>query len=513
MDIYLNKEKINYVKSVFNTSLAHEETMEMIVPDALPDILRILDTDATVFLRSKSSDNGRVSVTGIATATVLYSPENESGVRKLVLEIPFTTAGADPEINANSRITAAVKVAAADASMINPRKIIVRVEFLSDIACFNDADLQIASGLDEDNDAGIELMTDNTEIVATTGVKEKTFVISDELSIPGANPPIGEILKSRIQLTPEDTKVVGSKLILKGTANASLLYNAADSNEASKADFNTEFSQIVELDNPGGDNSFNIILMPTNAYFDAEPTAHNPDGRTVIMEVHAVAQCIAQEKKKIAYISDLYSTKYKLEQETSDNIFETRDNSKVNAVFHGLLDTPEHVSRVISLNVHTGPATNTNQSGAMTLRCPILVNAMYMTDENQPMSVKRQYDIETNADVGDNGRCIVNASCGRDIIGVAAGNAIELRIPVEFSITQLAERQIRTLSGLSYDENAPIENVKSPSLTLYRTARGDTLWKLAKKHQTTSKLIMNANSMEKEEGMAPGQLLIIPKKR
>jgi hypothetical protein len=375
-----------------------------------------------------------------------------------------------------------------------------------------EADFQVAAGMDEDNDAGIELMTDSADIMTTTGVKEKTFVISDELTVPNSNPPIGEILKSRIQLTPEDTKVVGSKLILKGTANATLLYNTAGNDETTKADFSTEFSQIIELDNAPGDGSFNIILVPTNAYFDAEPTTHNPDGRTVIMEIHAVAQCIAQEKKKISFISDLYSTKYKLEQSLADNTFETRDNVKSSAVFHGLLETPARVSRVVALNVHTGPVMTQNQGGALVLRCPVFVNAMYQGDDNALMSTARQYEGESNVENAGAGKCEVTANCGRDIYGVASGNAIELRIPVDFMINQTTEHQIKTLSGLSYDETAPIDTGKAPSLVLYRTGKGDTLWRLAKKHQTTPKLIMNANAMEKED-MAPGQLLIIPKKR
>ena len=82
MDIFLNKEKLGYIKNVFSATLPQEETMEMIVPDAMPDIERIVDTDANVFLRSKSTDSGRIMVTGVADVTVLYCPEGEMGVRK-----------------------------------------------------------------------------------------------------------------------------------------------------------------------------------------------------------------------------------------------------------------------------------------------------------------------------------------------------------------------------------------------------------------------------------------------
>jgi hypothetical protein len=114
MDIYLSKEKINHVKSVLNASIPSEETMEMIVPDALPDILRIVDTDAVVYLRSKSTDPGRVTVTGVAAVTVIYCGENESGVYKLDLEIPFTAAASDGEIQPSTRVTANVTVSMAD---------------------------------------------------------------------------------------------------------------------------------------------------------------------------------------------------------------------------------------------------------------------------------------------------------------------------------------------------------------------------------------------------------------
>lgn len=515
MEIYLNKEKINYVKNVLSTSLTHEETMEMIVPDAMPDILRIVDTDATVFLRSKSTDSGRVSVSGVAAVTVIYCPDGESGVRKMELEIPFVTSAGDSEITQNTRITANITVSSADASMINPRKIIVRVDLLTDIACYNDADFMISSGIDEDNEAGIELLTDSCDIFTTTGIKEKTFVISDELSVPGSNPPIGEILKYSVTIIPADTKVVGSKLILRGNTHISVLYSPSGGGDMTKTDFTTEFSQIIELDNAAGDSSFNIILMLTNAYFDAEQSPHNPEGKTLIMELHAVAQCISSEKRRISYISDMYSTKYKLDQSTQDFIFDSKNGTKSNAVFHGVMETPSPVSRVIALNVHAGPVTHTAQAGSpsMTMTSPLFVNALYMSDDGRILSSMRQYEVESNSEVGENSKCSTVASCGRDLYGVAVGNGIELRIPVDFSMTENNEKQINSLAGLSYDETAPIDNSKSPSLIAYRASKGDSLWKLAKKHNSTSKLILSANGLEKEENVGLGQLLIIPRKR
>ncbi len=512
MDIYLNKEKINHVKSVLNTSIASEETMEMIVPDALPDILRIVDADATVFLRSKSTDPGRVTVTGVAAATVIYSGENESGVYKLDLEIPFTAVSSDSEIQPSTRVTADVSVTMADAAMINPRKIIVRVNLMTNVSCFNESELSVASGMDEDNDAEIELLTDANEIETTTGVKEKTFVISDELSVPSANPPIGEILKYKVNLVPEDTKVVGSKMILRGTAYVSLLYKTPEDNELSRSEFNTEFSQILELDGASGECDSTFILMLTNAYFDADPSAQNTDGRTIIMEVHAVAQCVLTEKKTMSYISDMYSTKYKLEPATEDYVFDGRKRLTANSVFHGMLETPMNVSHVIAINVHPGPVTMSQQDGGLMLTCPLTVTAMYAGDDGSIQSATHQFEAEANVETDENVQGSATANSGKDVYGVASGGGIELRIPVEFDVMQVTSKPIRTLTGLSYDETDPVDYSKAPSLVVYRAGQGDTLWNLAKKNRSTARLILEANGLEHEADVA-GQLLIIPKKR
>ena len=511
MDIYLSKEKITHVKSVLNTSIASEETMEMIVPDALPDILRIVDADATVFLRSKSTDPGRVTVMGVAAATVIYSGEDESGIYKMELEIPFSAAASEGEILASSKVTANVTVSSADASMINPRKIIVRINLITNVSCYNDSELSVASGMDEDNDAEIELMTDISEIDTTTGVKEKTFVISDELNVPNSNPPISEIMKYKVNLVPEDTKVVGSKLILRGNAYVSLLYKTTE-NELSRLEFNTEFSQIMELDDAGGECGNTFILMLTNAYFDAEPSAHNPEGRNIIMEVHAVAQCILSEKKRLSYISDMYSTKYMLEQTTEDYSFDGSSSLTAGTVVHGVLETPSNVSHVIGINVHAGEVTMMPQDSVMAMQCKLTVNALYVADDGQVMSVSNEYEALSSAEADANVQVVATASCGKDIYGVATSGGIELRIPVDFNMMLLSSIQIRTLSGLSFDETDPIDNSKAPSLVVYRAGQGDTLWNLAKNNRSTARLILEANGLDHEDNFA-GQLLIIPKKR
>ena len=75
MELELRRDVINCFELVLDTTVCQEETQEAIVPDACPDILRILDSRAQACLTGKQLRDGAVTVTGLVRACVLYLPE------------------------------------------------------------------------------------------------------------------------------------------------------------------------------------------------------------------------------------------------------------------------------------------------------------------------------------------------------------------------------------------------------------------------------------------------------
>ena len=55
MELELERTQLNGFENVLDTMVYHEETLEMIVPDACPDILRIVDTEGNVCLKGKEA--------------------------------------------------------------------------------------------------------------------------------------------------------------------------------------------------------------------------------------------------------------------------------------------------------------------------------------------------------------------------------------------------------------------------------------------------------------------------
>lgn len=75
MEYELEKTRLEGFDMVLDTGLTREETLEMIVPDACPDILRVVETDGRVLIGRREAVAGRVELTGTFQLCVLYVPD------------------------------------------------------------------------------------------------------------------------------------------------------------------------------------------------------------------------------------------------------------------------------------------------------------------------------------------------------------------------------------------------------------------------------------------------------
>ncbi|MDR0905841.1 MAG: DUF3794 domain-containing protein [Oscillospiraceae bacterium] len=513
MEITLTREKLNYAERIQNETRRAEENTEMIVPDALPDILRIVGTDAEVTVRSKDLSNGRATVSGNAAVTVVYAPDGETGLRRVNLDLPFSVVTEHPDINQNSRLTARVSLDSVDANAVNPRKIAANAAVRAELAVYNNAEVEIPTGIVPNADADIELLTDNSELSLATDVREKTFTVTDEYQIPAANPPIGELLRSNIAITADDTKVVGTKLIFKGTAHVNLLYSGAGDGEIASNAFETEFSQILELENANADSEFELIPLLTGALVTPDNT-NGADGRRVAAEFHIAAQAVARSKTKFSFIGDAYGSRHALETENSQLSFENNLGTRsANTILRGTLDAPD-LARIISVSARPGAVEHKTDNNALSLKCPVRVDALYVASDGTVRPASGDFTLDASIpEANANSGYSVRAETSRDVYGVAADGGIELRIPVDIRAEETRRGSYSPISAITLDADAPLNLSNLPSLVISRTNANASLWDLAKRHHSTRELILQANGLDDEDAAKGAESLIIPKKR
>lgn len=145
MELELKKECLDTYELGEPQTLTQEETAETIVPDYCPDIARIISAEGVVCLHGGTEQDG---VTGTVRVTVLYTPENESGVPGT--GIRHALFGARGRVGRVRHVVVETEIELLESRMLNPRKIFTRCKLVTHLAGCRKVCLTISSDAETD---------------------------------------------------------------------------------------------------------------------------------------------------------------------------------------------------------------------------------------------------------------------------------------------------------------------------------------------------------------------------
>jgi len=236
------------------------------------------------------------------------------------------------------------------------------------------------------------------------------------------------------------------------------------------------------------------------------------ESRRISAELHIAAQCIAHSHKKFGFISDVYSSKFELEAAQSKlTMCGTPAAHRVPAVLHAELEALE-LSRIVSVAAKPGVAGCAGTDGETRISVPVEVEALYITNDGAARAVAGRFNVEASAaDIKSETGLKFSVKNSGEVYGAGSDSGIEVRVPLEVTVFETTTQVCSFISGITIDENEPVDNPELPSLVIARVAQSDSLWTLAKRYHSTRELIAAANELE--EGTELPGVLVIPKKR
>lgn len=503
MDICLSKTSASCLKKAYEACFCREETAETVVPDVMPDIGEIICGDGAVYLRGKEVSDGRLTLTGTVSAMVLYLPEGESCPRKLTVELPYSLTAESPDITEQCQAAATVRLAYLEARTLNPRKVHVRAGLNVCAACYEPVEIAFGTEVPEDCTMDLHTRTETVTVSPVAGVWEKTFVLTDEYPMPAGRSSAAELIGQNVELIAEDAKLVGSKVIFKGTARISLLWQGEDGAVESAA-FSSGFSQILEIGSAGeaGELSdIQIELMLTGAYFELLQTGGG--GKTASMELHVLAQAVCAQNRTLCYVSDAYSNAYPLElscgepeRVASESPLLLRDNMR------GLVETPFPVREVVQTLADPGLWTETEEG----FSCPIHVKLLLRDEEGVLRGIVRSFTAKFPDQADEDSEMILRAVYCGELYAAPATGGVEVRLVAEARAAVCTAVTITSVESVSADEENPVDLSQLPSVVILPGQPGD-FWTLAKRYHSTVERIEAANSG------AENSVLLIPRAR
>lgn len=491
MEIIMDKTDISCRREIWSSSVRREEMVECVVPDTYPDICRIIDVCSETHIRGKEASAGKVTVEAVVMCSALYVAEGSAcDVFRLESEIPFSVTVEVPEATEETDIVVKLELEDLEVRVLNPRKILSRAELCAQLRCFNEDKLTVDCSAQ--CEPGLEMRKESSSVALVTDVREKTFVISDELMMPPMHEGYARLLCHKISLTADDVKFVGNKLIFKGEAEIKVLAEPEGDQKPVCFTANSSFSQIMELSGEG--ESAEVILCLTGAYLQiGESDAGKP---VVAVEMHILAQAVTCVEKEICYIADAYSNACEC-QTTSEEISlpQSTISMPVRDTYRSMLETEGDVVETIWTDAHCSGAQPVD--GGVSFK--MLMRCMYTDGEGALRTAEKTEELKIDAELPE-GKCTASIKCGEIYASPVAGG-IDIRISVEAQVQSGMVTEANTVTGIELGEKC--EKSSRPSLYIIPCVGSEDMWFLAKKFGSTVALIEKNNP-------EPTDTLLIP---
>lgn len=509
MELNLEQERISGFESVFNTAVFHEETMEMIVPDACPDILSIVDTEGRITLARKEVSDGRVEMSGTIRAVILYLPEGGGGIRRLDASIPFACTAEGPEISRDCRVHVMPAVSSAETKVLNPRKVLVRAEGMMECRVYRAREQTMASGASDQEGCCVQQRCEEKETYLISCVASHPFGMTDELELTASKPDAAELLKCRAIPRCSESKVIGNKLIIKGEVRLTLLYRGADQGLCT-TEFDLPFSQIMEVTNCTENGDCTLDIAVTKLECTLDPLG---EGRTFQLELELCAQAVLRETCHMTLLRDLYSTTHAVTLSTVEHTIRARGDQGVRSqLLQEVLETPQLIRSTDDVYFLPGSITQREEEGRRILTLSGVLSVLGVCEDGSVVGLSRPIQVECPLEIGEQVHCECSCRLGGDILALPTAGGIEVRLPLEFCYTTYEEARTVAIDRVEVAEEEKEACENRPSVILRMVSPQEGLWDLAKCYRTTEQAIIQANALDGGE-LPAGKLLLIPGRR
>ena len=508
MELEFDRDVIRGFEELADLTLCQEETLETIVPDACPDILRIVAVCGQATLNGRQARAGAAEVSGSVRAVVLYQPEEGSGLRRLEAALPFSVQQEVPGLTERGTVHASVRLRGAEARALNPRKVLLRADLVVDISAFQPRDQTYCQSVLEPESRGVQEKITEGETYQLSSVQEKPFTFSDQVRLNGAAGESGKLLCCRAVPLCGECKLIGTKLIFKGTVEVQMLMQEPSGGLAAYHE-SMPFSQVMEVPGAGESSDCRMSLELTQLSWEEA----GEDGRTLELTLDLLAQAQIWCRRPVSLLQDLYSISFQTEVEREEqSLWQLLELSSRVQNVRELFETGSIPRSVVDSWAALGEIRRSREGDGLVLEGEARVTVLYLDENDLPQTFQKTLGVNCRLEIPAGARCRCRMVTPGEVFATPAAGGLEVRFAVEFQCLVLEERKMTAVCGASLGEPRARGEGGQPSVVLRLAEPGEGLWELAKCCGTTTAQILQANQMEEGE-LPAGRMLLIPSMR
>lgn len=488
---------VPFLQKLTDQLRCQEQTLEVRLPEGMPDIGRVLGAWGQVLVRSKEWGNGGISLSCGVMAWVLYMPEDEGAVQSVEAWLPFNAKWDLPETHYDGKILASCMLKSVDARSTSARKLLVRINVETLGEAWQSTQIQVAVPGDVPED--IAVLTASYPVLLPKEAGEKIFLMEETLELPVNCPKIEKIMYYSLRPEILENKIMAGKVVFRGVGLVHLLYRGEDGRLCTW-DWELPFSQYGDLEGEY-DGEPEVTVQPCVTSLDITLDEHNE----LQLKAGMLGQYLLCERTVITVAEDAYSPRREivLKQEELvmpailDQIIQPVQLEKtIQADIQQLVDH--------CFNPNFGEQKRTDKGVAFGQ--PGQMQLLYYDSQGALQSMAATVESQWSLPVSED--CSVDTYViqqGKTQVMSGAGN-VTLRADINVNAITMAGQGMAIVSGVEFGEMEKC-NANRPSLILCRAGKR-RLWDVAKQCGSTVEAIQRANGIEEEPD--PNAVLLIP---
>ena len=476
---------------------------DMIVPDSKPDILNTICTSGVVCIYKKEILEGKVKFEGSINTYIMYMADDSNDkVRGLTTNLDFIESIAIPNCRENMSCKLSTNLKSIEAKVINGRKVGIKAALEVQINIYENEEVDVINDIQEKND--IQILKEDIKINSLLGVGDTKIYAKENINIDNID-NLAEILKACVTICGKDTKISYNKILTKAEADIKIMYLTED-NRINSVNSKIPIVGFIDMPNISEQNILdidyeikNIILKPNSA-----------EEHSIYVELEVLVTANVYEEKQINLIQDLYNLCENIEFNkkrittitNKENRCETKQiREKIN--LEGL-----EGKNIIDVDVIP---TIEKQNNIGNNICEGNLELIFILSNDELQVDKRIQKIPFNIEAEN-----INKNDGFNNIEISVlnsdfivqDNMVDSNIELEVNTKSYRNSNINIIDQI---ENTGEKEQEDYSVIMYIVKKGDTLWEIAKRFNTTVDEIVRVNGIENPDVLDVGQKIFIPR--
>ncbi|MDO4535288.1 MAG: DUF3794 domain-containing protein [Clostridium perfringens] len=507
------KENIQLEKLVGEESVSIPVKEEYLIPDTHPDVYKILSLDVDASITNREVQTDKVMVETLLKFNVIYLAKEDgefvitNHVYEKKMSNPIDVQGAEHKMVCYAKC----ELEHINSNIINERKISVESYFTIKCKVYEKDNVEFIKDINSNGDVQVQKKPDRIEKI----VANKNFNIDSKTKIKTGidKPQIDKIISYNYLIHKKDIKILEDKVQSSCYMKINVIYKSNDSKELYILEDDIPITKEEEIIGVG---------LGMVADYDMELNSINIDvledetGEKKVVDFDVLINVDAKFIKieDIEILDDIYSpTSTITVNKDAFNIYMTRAEGSTEIIVKDniTLENDDNIAQIINSIGKVISVNSKIDNNKVIVDGVLKVDSIYAcSDENKYLNTitgdlpfEAAIDIQ-NITEGMECNIYVNLE---NIQSTIEANTIAVKAVIYIG-AKVKEKVIKEYIK-DIEQKDEIKE-KTASIIIYVVQKNDSIWKLAKKYNTTMEDIIKLNNIENPDVIYEGEKLIIP---